>query len=84
MKWGRHGDGRILASRGSHRPIFSVQFKMHNQPTSWKFACSWQVVSPLGMRPSTVLEHNKSKGGVLETHAVTITDKSASKTSFGI
>jgi hypothetical protein len=47
---------------------------MHHLPTSWK-----QAVSPLEIPVLTVLEHNKSKEGVLETHAVTVIDKSAVK-----
>jgi hypothetical protein len=60
-------------------PFLLLEHRMHHPPTSWKFACSEQVVSPSEMRLLAVLEPNKSKGGVLETHDMTITDKSAVK-----
>jgi hypothetical protein len=43
----------------------------------WKFAYSDLAMSPLEIRLLTVLETNKSKEGVLDTCAMTITDESA-------
>jgi hypothetical protein len=52
-------------------PFLLLEHTMQHQPTSWKLECSEQAVSLLEMRLLTVLEHNKSKGGLMETHAIT-------------
>jgi hypothetical protein len=75
----------FLPWEGAIGPFLLVEHRMHHPPTSCKFTCSGQSVwspLPLEMRLSTVLEHDESKGDLMETHAMTIGDKSASKTAF--